>query len=457
MQRVLSILVVDDEKNQRETLAQILRDQNFQVVTASDSQQAIDILKESPFDVILSDFRMPAGSGVDVAKKAMELCPQSVTMIMTAYADVQSVIEAMRAGVIDYLLKPLNVDSLLRKIQILQERRDLQREVTFLRAEINRSLESNRLIGDSASMVAVRKLIEQVAQSKGSILITGESGTGKEVAARQIHQQSAQREKKFVAINCGAIPENLLESELFGHKKGSFTGAVSDKEGLFSTASGGTLFLDEIGEMPKGLQVKLLRALQEREIVPVGANQPLKIDVRVIAATNRNLEADVESGIFRKDLFYRINVVELKMPALHQRLEDIPVLSRNIIKKYSAELGKPIRGLSNDALRRLMSYSWPGNVRELENVIERAMILNSNSDTIEVSDLPAGFQNLDPTQGPVLNLDEAINQFSRSHIVKALEACGGDKKEAAKVLGLGLSSLYRKLEELGITTKKSET
>jgi two-component system response regulator PilR (NtrC family) len=454
--RNLSILVVDDEKNQRETLAQILRDQNFQVVTAEDCPQAIDLLKDTPFDIVLSDFRMPGGSGLEVAKKALELCPQCVTLIMTAYADVQSVIEAMRVGVVDYLLKPLNVDSLLRKVQILQDRRDLQREVTFLRAEINRSLESNRLLGDSSAMTEVRNLITQVAQSKGSILITGESGTGKEVAARQIHQQSAQAENKFVAINCGAIPENLLESELFGHKKGSFTGAVSDKEGLFSTANGGTLFLDEIGEMPKGLQVKLLRALQEREVVPVGGTVPQKIDVRVIAATNRDLVSDVEAGIFRKDLFYRINVVELKMPALRDRLEDVPILSRNIIKKYSAELGKTIKGLSNDALRRLMSYSWPGNVRELENVIERAMILNSSSDTIEVSDLPAGFQNLDSTHVPTLNLDEALNQFSRSHIVKALEACGGDKKEAAKVLGLGLSSLYRKLEELGIATKKSE-
>lgn len=338
--RSLSILVVDDEKNQRETLAQILRDQNFQVVTAADCPQAIQLLHETSFDVVLSDFRMPGGTGVDVAKKAIELCPQGVTLIMTAYADVQSVIEAMRAGVVDYLLKPLNVDSLLRKIAIFQDRRDLQREVTFLRAEINRSLESNRLLGDSAAMVGVRKLIEQVAQSKGSILITGESGTGKEVAARQIHQQSAQTDKKFVAINCGAIPENLLESELFGHKKGSFTGAVSDKEGLFSTASGGTLFLDEIGEMPKGLQVKLLRALQEREVVPVGATSAIKIDVRVIAATNRDLQADVESGVFRKDLYYRINVVELKMPALRERLEDVPVLSRTIIKRYSGELGK---------------------------------------------------------------------------------------------------------------------
>jgi DNA-binding NtrC family response regulator len=452
--RNLSILVVDDEKNQRETLGQILRDQNFDVETAVDVTQALSFLNQNPYDVILTDFRMPGGSGIDVAKKAMELCPQSVTLIMTAYADVQSVIEAMRAGVVDYLLKPLNVDSLLKKIELLNERRELQREVSFLRAEINRSLESNRLLGDSKEMIEARKLIEQVAQSKGSVLITGESGTGKEVAARQIHQQSAQGQKKFVAINCGAIPENLLESELFGHKKGSFTGAINDKEGLFSTANGGTLFLDEIGDMPKGLQVKLLRALQEREVIPVGGTSAIKIDVRLIAATNRDLAADVESGVFRKDLFYRINVVELKMPALRDRLEDVPILSRTIIKKYSTELGKGITGLSNDALRRLMSYSWPGNVRELENVIERAMILNSASTIIEVADLPAGFQNLDSAHLPTLNLDESIKQFSRSHIVKALEACGGDKKDAAKALGLGLSSLYRKLEELEIATKK---
>src|SRR4051812_14556805 len=262
--RQLNILVVDDEKTQRETLAQILRDQSFQVVTAPDATSAFQILSQTTFDIILTDFRMPGGSGIDVAKKAAELCPESVTLIMTAYADVQSVIEAMRAGVVDYLLKPLNVDSLLRKIQILQERKDLQKEVSFLRAEINRSHDNNRLLGDSAAMIEMRKLITQVALTKGTVLITGESGTGKEVAARQIHQQSAQKDKKFVAINCGAIPENLLESELFGHKKGSFTGAVSDKEGLFTAASGGTLFLDEIGEMPKGLQVKLLRALQER-------------------------------------------------------------------------------------------------------------------------------------------------------------------------------------------------
>jgi DNA-binding NtrC family response regulator len=455
--RALTILVVDDEKNQRETLAQILRDQDYQVVTASDVPMAITLLQETPFDVILSDFKMPGGSGIEVAKKALEICPQSVTLIMTAYADVQSVIEAMRAGVVDYLLKPLNVDSLLRKIEILRERSDLQREVSFLRAEMNRNQDMSRLLGDSAVMLEVRKLIEQVAQSKGSVLISGESGTGKEVAARQIHLQSARAEKKFVAINCGAIPENLLESELFGHKKGSFTGAVADKEGLFSAASGGTLFLDEIGEMPNGLQVKLLRALQEREIMPVGSVNTIKVDVQVIAATNRDLAQDIESGLFRKDLFYRINVVEVKMPPLRSRLEDIPSLVRHFLKKYSSELGKTSKGLSNDALRRLMSYSWPGNIRELENVLERAMILNANNETIEVANLPAGFQNLESDQASSMELESALNDFSRTHIAKVLEACGGDKKEAAKTLGLGLSSLYRKLEELGIATKRAES
>ena len=454
--RGLTILVVDDEKVQRETLAQILRDQGFQVVTAGDAPTAVKLLQETPYDVILSDFRMPGGTGIDVAKKALELCPQSATLIMTAYADVQSVIEAMRAGVVDYLLKPLNVDSLLRKIEILRERNDLQREVTFLRSEMNRNQDMSRLLGDSQPMKEVRSLIEQVAQSKGSVLITGERGTGKEVAARQIHLQSQRAEKKFVAINCGAIPENLLESELFGHKKGSFTGAVSDKEGLFVASSGGTLFLDEIGEMPKSLQVKLLRALQEREVVPVGSTNPIKIDVRLIAATNRDLASDIEAGVFRKDLYYRINVVEVNMPQLKTRVEDIPLLTRRFVKKFSSELGRPIKGLSNDALRKLMNYPWPGNIRELENVIERAMILNVGSDTIEVANLPAGFQNLEGGEGDSQELESAINQFSRIHIVRVLESCGGDKKEAAKALGLGLSSLYRKLEELGIATKKQE-
>ncbi len=452
-----AILVVDDEKNQREILSEILVDQGFSVKMAGSVSEAAQQLEQTRYDLVLTDFRMPGGSGIDVAKKAMEMDPKTAVIIMTAYADVESVIQAMQAGVLDYLLKPLNVDSVLKKIEILRENRELKQEVGNLRAEINRPTNQNRLIGHSPTILQVRELIDQVAQTKGTVLITGESGTGKEVAARLIHSNSPQKSKKFVAINCGAIPENLLESELFGHKKGSFTGAVSDKEGLFVTARGGSVFLDEIGDMPKLLQVKILRAIQEREVVPVGGIQPIKIDARLITATNRDLKADVEQGLFRQDLYYRINVVEIVMPPLRERQEDIPELCRGIVKKYAIELGKNIQSMSHEALKRLMSYSWPGNVRELENVIERAMILTKNSNTIEVSDLPAGFQNLgESEEGSPSNLDEAVNRFSRQHIVKVLEGSGGDKKKASKELGLGLSSLYRKLEELGISTKKED-
>lgn len=455
---LFSILVVDDEPNQAQALSDIFKEQGYDVSTAFDLQGATDLLMKRPYDVILSDFRMPGGSGLDIAKKTRELCPESLIMIMTAYADIESVIEAMRVGVLDYFLKPLNIEFLLQKIALIRERRDLQKEVAFLRTELNRKYgEQVSLVGSSHSMDEIRKLVEHIASSRGTVLITGESGTGKEVAARQIHLSSAQSKKKFVAVNCGAIPENLLESELFGHKKGSFTGATEDKIGLFAVAHGGTLFLDEIGEMPKNLQVKLLRVLQEKEIWPVGGAAPVKVDVRIIAATNRNLEEAIQAGTFRSDLFYRINVVEIKMPPLREHIEDVPLLVQRCIKKLAKELKKPTLDITNDALRKLMVYRWPGNVRELENVIERAMILHRDGDRIEVCDLPVSFQELGSENGvakDTLNLDEAIRVFSRSHIAKVLDITGSDKKEASKVLGLSLSSLYRKLEELEVMTKK---
>jgi DNA-binding NtrC family response regulator len=309
-----SILVVDDESNQRETLIEILSDSGFAVEGAEDVESAKVKIENKKFNLVLSDFKMPGGSGLDVAKKALEMDSKTVVMMMTAYADVGSVISAMQAGVADYLLKPLNIDSVIRKVEVLKENFELKTEINRLRAEINSPQKDNRLIGSSPAIQKVRNIISQVALTKGTVLITGESGTGKEVAARMIHSGSSQKDKKFIAINCGAIPENLLESELFGHKKGSFTGAVSDKEGLLSMARGGSVFLDEIGDMPKSLQVKILRAIQEREILPVGGHQPIKIDARLIAATNRDLKADVENGLFRQDLYYRINVVEIVMP-----------------------------------------------------------------------------------------------------------------------------------------------
>ena len=452
MSAPFSILVVDDEEVQRETLADILRGLKFKVFTASSSTEALELLQDQSVDCLLTDFRMPGHSGVDLSKMVAASHPETSLFIMTAYADVPSVIEAMRTGVLDYFLKPLNVDALIRKIELIRERKILLSEVHSLRQQLNQQHDVGRLLGNSPQVKAAQHLIEQVAQTKGSVLITGESGTGKEIAAREIHRLSAQKDQKFVALNCAAIPENLLESELFGHKKGAFTGAVSDKQGLFQVADGGTLFLDEIGEMPKSLQVKLLRPLQEREITPVGSTESIKVDVRVIAATNRDLKKAVEEGHFRKDLYYRINVVEISMPTLRERTEDIPLLVSYFIQKYSKELRRPASTVSARALKKLMNYSWPGNIRELENVIERALMLSGDDQILDIAHLPSGFQEIDASQPDALELSGHLQSVARLHITRVLEMHGGDKKAAAKTLGLGLSSLYRKLEELGLTT-----
>ncbi len=453
----MRILIVDDERVQRETLGAILSDRNYEVTLASGVIEAKAKISTQIFDIIFSDFKMPDGTGVQVVEHARKLLPEAMAFIMTAYADVNSVIESMRLGVLDYLLKPINVESLLNKLSLLQERLEMQLELQDLRSQLNRQ-EVGMLLGESASVDAVRKMIDQVAETKGTVLITGESGTGKEVAARLIHSRSADANKKFVAINCAAIPENLLESELFGHKKGSFTGAVSDKEGLFKIANGGTVFLDELGELPKSLQAKLLRVLQEREITPVGDIKPIKIDIRLIAATNRDLSNEVASGSFRQDLYYRINVVQIVMPSLRDHIEDVPALARHFLDKYVRQFNKRPMRMSNDAVRALMEYHWPGNVRELENVIERAIILGPNGGLIEVENLPPTFQalrlsqNTDESESP-LSLDVAISSFSRRHILKVLEATQYEKKEAAKCLGLSLSSLYRKMDDLGLPMK----
>lgn len=447
MQPRLKILVVDDEKVQRETLAAILADHNYSTTVAEDVPSALEALRTAAFDVVLTDFRIPGGSGLDVARHAGELNPNAVSLIMTAYADVNSVIEAMRLGVVDYLVKPLHVDSLLRRLDVIRDQRALHLEVSFLRTAIHREADAGTMLGNSPQISTLRNMVSQVAQTRGTVLITGESGTGKEVAARQIHLLSAQAANKFVAINCGALPENLLESELFGHKKGAFTGAVADKAGLIAVADEGTLFLDEIGDMPKSLQVKLLRVLQEREFVPVGATEPMKVNLRVIAATNRDLSAVVASGGFRQDLYYRINVVELRMPPLRERRDDIPLLARHFIEKYAREFGKRVRGLSGAACRALLYYPWPGNVRELENVIERALILCGDAEIIDIKDLPASIVGEREVLHASLKLEAAVRQFSRAHILSVLDVTEGDKREAAKALGISLSSLYRKLEE----------
>ena len=446
---------MDDEQVQREALAEIVRDQGFDVSTAVDVPSAKQLLDLEFFHVILTDYRMPGGTGLDVARIASARSPSTAVFVMTAYADVQGVIDAMRLGALDYLIKPINVEHLLKQLTLLKERNDLRDEIQLLRGEVERrAKEGHWLLGTSKAIADLRDLLAQVALSKGTVLITGESGTGKEVVARQIHGLSEQAKHKFVAINCGAIPEQLLESELFGHKKGAFTGAVADKPGLFTVATGGTLFLDEIGELPKGLQVKLLRAIQEREVTPVGDTIPRKFDTRIIAATNRDLASDVQTGLFRNDLFYRINVIEIKVPPLREHREDIPTLAHHFIQKFSQQAGKPLRTISPDALARLASYPWPGNVRELENVIERAIILARGENKIEICDLPPGFQEAAESEN-LMDLEYATKEFAKHHILRVLHNCGGDKKDAAKAMGVGLSSLYRKLEELGLSSKRS--
>jgi len=458
----MKILIVDDERLQRETLSAILSDLGHETVASGGVQDAVKELQSATFDLILTDFKMPDGSGLDVASKAKQLMPETLVFVMTAYAEVSSVIDAMRVGVADYFLKPLNVELLLRKIRLLNDHKDLLAEVTDLRARIN-ATSTSTLLGQSDGMDRVRTMIGQVSETRGTVLITGESGTGKEVAARLIHNCSADSGKKFVAVNCAAIPENLIESELFGHKKGAFTGAVTDKEGLFKVASGGTLFLDEIGELPKSMQAKLLRVIQEREITPLGDVKPIKIDLRVIAATNRDLAGAVSDGDFRQDLYYRINVVNIKMPALRESLEDIPMLAQHFIDKYVKEFSKKPRRLGNSAARALMQYRWPGNVRELENVIERSIILGGTSPTLELEDLPESFASsraevLDDFSKDhlALNLQAATDLFTKRHIERVLTAVEHDKKQAAKVLGLGLSSLYRKIDDLNISSRAGE-
>ena len=458
----MKILIADDERIQRETLSAILADHSHQTVACANLSEAISALQRESFDLILSDFKMPDGTGIEVAAKARQVSPEAAVFIMTAYADVSSVIDAMRIGVVDYLLKPLNVEHLLRKIRLIDDYKALLSEVQALRSIINPQ-NKMMLLGDSDVIAEVRQTINQVSQTKGTVLITGESGTGKEIAARLIHSSSSEAEKRFVAVNCAAIPENLLESELFGHKKGAFTGAVSDKDGLFKVANGGTVFLDEIGELPKSMQAKLLRVLQEREITPVGDTKSIKIDIRLIAATNRDLSADVASGLFRQDLFYRINVVQICMPALRAHPEDVPILAQHFIGKYVKEFSKKPLKLTNAAARRLMEYSWPGNIRELENIIERAIILGAPDGTLDVDQLPENFRSLVPVGSGIgetahspVNLDASIDAFTKRHIEKVLDAVNHDKKEAAKLLGLGLSSLYRKMDELNIVRRNSE-
>jgi DNA-binding NtrC family response regulator len=438
------VLITEDEDLMRELLVRILAGENYRIEQASSGEEALKLLHEHPVDLILTDLRLKGMNGLQLLSEARVLDPEIVVIVMTAYASVETAVEAMRKGAYDYITKPFLNDEIRVMLRRALNERHLSRENRHLKRELRERYRFENIVGNSEAMQRVYRLIEKVASISSNVLIFGETGTGKELVARAIHYNSERAERPFVAVNCGALTESLLESELFGHVKGAFTGAITNKEGFFRQADKGTLFLDELSEVSPGLQVKLLRAIQEREVIPVGGREPLKFDVRFIAATNKKLEEEVQKGSFREDLFYRINVITIHLPPLRQRKEDIPLLANHFLLKHAQRLGKPSMKMSREAMHALVNYEWPGNVRELENMMERTVAL-CESDTIEPADLP---EKLTQVKILIRDLDDyqmTLEALEEQHIKKVLQRVSGDKVKAAQILGINLSTLYRKL------------
>jgi len=450
------VLIIDDELSMLESIGILLRGEGFRTWTSQNGREALDRLDEIAPDIVLSDIRMPTISGIDVLEELRRRDPALPVILMTAQASLQSAVKAVNEGAFYYLQKPFANDELVALCRRALETRQLKSENTALKREIRRrdTNGATRPVGKNRSFLDILRLAETVAPTDSTVLITGESGTGKEVIAKYIHRLSERESGPFVSINCGALPENLLESELFGHVKGSFTGAIRDKHGLMAAARGGTFFLDEVAEMSPALQVKLLRALQEREVVPVGATEPVRIDVRIVAATNRDLEKEIRSGGFRSDLYYRLNVITLHIPPLRERMDDIPLLAEFFLGKLNAARGQAngnARRLSDAGLATLQRYDWPGNVRELENALERAAIL-SPTEEIAPDALPRPIR--EPEARPLV-ADRAppnptLELVERAYILWVLETEGGNKARAAEVLGIDPSTLYRKLNRYGM-------
>lgn len=445
-----TILVVDDEQIIRESLSLVLREEGYTVTEAENGKHAYELILKDSFDLVITDLEMPEMKGTDLLEKISDLKLQTSVIIITAYGSLTTAITALRNGASDYILKPIEFDEILIKIKRLFEMKDTLLENKILRNELTSQYSFDNFVGKSEPMNSVFEIIKTVADAESTVLITGRSGTGKELVARALHFNSKRKEKPFIAFNCGAIAENLIESELFGHKKGSFTGALADKDGFIKAADKGTLFLDEISEMPINLQVKLLRFIQEKEFNPVGQAKPLKADVRIVASSNRDLREEVKKGTFREDLFYRLNVVEIQLPTLKERKEDIPLLADHFLNKYRIEMNKRIKGFEEPAIRALMNYEWKGEVRELENVIERAVIF-CKGDFITLNELPGSFYSQELQQDfSSGSLQESVKNFEKDLILRTLKMFDNDKEKACKQLEIGLSTLYRKINELGI-------
>jgi DNA-binding NtrC family response regulator len=444
-----TILVVDDEANARTALAELLRDEGYRVETAADGFKALGKMEEALGDerpdLVLTDLKMPGMGGVELLEKVRVMDEDVVVIVMTAFGAVDSAVDAMKKGAADYLSKPLNMTELLLVVAREMERRRLRSEAGSLRARLAERYSFENIIGSAPPMQEIFKTVAQVAVSRASVLITGESGTGKELIAAAIHQRSPRVKGPFVKLHCAALAETLLESELFGHERGSFTGAAGRREGRFQQAHGGTLFLDEIGEISPSVQVKLLRFLQEHEFERVGGNETVRVDVRVIAATNKDLKAEVARGRFREDLYYRLNVITLQMPSLRQRPTDVPLLAAHFLRKYATENGKTLEGFSDDALERLSAYPWPGNVRELENVVERGVVL-SNGSRVTGAELPPHVS--PPRDATGIRIPgSTLNEIEHYAITKTLESTGGATGKAAEILGISVRKVQYKLHE----------
>lgn len=450
-----TVLVVDDEAGILETLGILLRSEGFAPQVAHGGREGLEALEHGSHDIVLTDVRMPQVTGVEILAAARRKDPDVPVILMTAQATLQTAVQAVNEGAFYYIQKPFRNDELVAILRRAAEHRHLRVENTSLKREIRRRDRATEgaPIGSNKKWLEVMRMVEAVAATESTVLITGESGTGKEVVARYLHELSARSDGPFLSINCGALPEGLLESELFGHVKGSFTGAVKDKSGLFTAAAAGTFFLDEIGETTQATQVKLLRVLQQREIIPVGATDAEPIDVRIIAATNRDLEEEIKRGVFRRDLFYRLNVIAIHLPPLRDRRDDIPVLAEAFLQGASVPRGEPAKRLSDDALELLTGYAWPGNVRELENALERAVIL-SPGPVISVTALPERLaeRRAEPLISDRATPNPTLDTVERAYILWVLQSEQGNKTRAAETLGIDPSTLHRKLARYGVDT-----
>lgn len=443
------ILVVDDDQAMCQLLTDLLQEEDYEIEVAHDGESAIEVFQSSRFDIVVTDLMMPKMKGIELVERLREIDSGALVLLITAFGTIESAVEAMRAGAFHYITKPFHNDEILIQVKRALEQKSLREEVKRLRTEVQARDRFQNIVGQSEAMQRIFEIIAQVSDLPANILIEGESGTGKELIARAIHSSSSRATGPFVPVNCAAIPETLLESELFGYVRGAFTDARKDRRGLFQEASGGILFLDEIGEIPLALQAKLLRVLEDKEVRPLGANQTIRVDTRVLSASNRNLDELVRADKFRQDLYYRLNVIRIELPALRRRTDDVPLLANYFMRKFVDSAKHPVEGIAPDAMAALKSYGWPGNIRELEHTIERAVLLGKGA-MIGIEDLPAHVAS--GSEGAIV-VEQALakqltlRDLEREYIEKVLEVTNGNKTEAARILGVDRTTLYRKLEE----------